>query len=123
MSIQELLNRIAKQTAVYWGSPVAGGYGANTYADPVEILIRWEEATEMVLGKDGKEIQSRAQVYTLQDVDEQGYLYLGELTDLDSDPDDPLIISGAWQIIQFQKTPEFGRTDKFIRKAYLSNEK
>jgi len=119
MSIENFLTRLCKQTAVYWGNPTNNGEGGFTFDEAVEIYCRWEEGVEIMKDVNGKEKVSMAQVYLLQDVDEQGYLYLGDLDDLDSNPDDPMEVDGAYQIMKFAKTPALGRTDDFLRKAYL----
>jgi len=119
MSIADTLIRACVQTAVYWGSPVADGYGGFTFASPVEIACRWEEKTGTFINRKGEQIFSKAYVFTLQDVVERGYLYLGELTDLDSNPDDPKEVDDALEIKRFDKSPALGSTTVFTRKAYL----
>jgi hypothetical protein len=128
--ISTLLTRQCKQVAVYWGNPVKDGQGGFTFAEPVEIYCRWEEMNQIVTDAKGNELTSRALVYTLQDVDEEGYLYLGTLENLyDSMPDaesseggldKPQDIEGAYIIKRFQKVPALGSTTEFVRKAYLT---
>jgi len=125
MAIVDKIQGAMTQTVVYWGTPVPDGNGTYTYNDPTEILCRWEEKTEVISrvgaqGKKGEELVSFAQIFTKQDVDESGYLYLGDLDDLDSAEEAmPETVSGAYRIQQFKKLPEFGSTNKFLRKAYL----
>jgi len=121
MSITELMARGCKQIAVYWGSPVNDGYGTFDYTSPEEIYCRWEDKTQILEERDGTQWVSRAEVYTLEDVDIDGLLYLGRLTDLDSDQEeDPKTIDSVWIIKRFEKTPVLGSTTKFVRKAYLT---
>ena len=77
MSITTLLTDRCTQVAVYWGSPQEDGQGGKTFADPVELYCRWEMLNQIVTDSKGVEFTSRAVVYLLQDVDEEGYLYLG----------------------------------------------
>jgi len=127
MGIADFISGLCKQTAVYWGSPQDDGYGTFTYADPVEIKCRWEEKREVIsmIGDDRKsrEIVSKAQVWVLQDVDEEGYLYLGTLDSTDAltsaEEENPADIDGAYKIQLLEKTPELRGSDKFIRKVYL----
>lgn len=123
MSITTFLQRTCTQTAVYWPSPVEDGYGGQTYGTPEEIKCRWESATNLVrskrLGDNAQEIVCNAEVYVLEDLDEQGWLYLGELDDLDSNPDNPMEVSGAREIQKFEKLPTLGSTTEFLRKAIL----
>jgi len=124
MGIEALIIRMCTQTCVYWGTPVDDGYGGKTFADPVEIKCRWENRTEKIswqgASRLGEEIVSRAQVFTTQDVDELGWLYLGDLDDLDSDEEaDPMDASGAYEIKRFDKTAAMRSTTEFSRVAYL----
>lgn len=126
MSIANYVERLCEQTAVYWGNPQDDGKGGFTYDNPVEIKCRWEDGTEVISTEDkGKvrELVSKAQVWVLQDVDEEGYLYLGTLDSEDAldsaEEDDPSIVDGAYRIRVFEKTPVMRRSDEFIRKVYL----
>ena len=123
MGMESFIARLCVQTAVYWGSPVEDGYGGKTFADPVEVSCRWEDIIESINrvgSRLGEEIVSEAQVYITTDVEEQGYLYLGTLDDLDSDEEaDPTTIEKAYIIRRFDKTPVLRKTDEFLRKAYL----
>ena len=114
-----MLTNVCQQTAVYWGTPVKDGYGAYTFATAVEILCRWEDKTGTFINNKGEQVFSKAEVYTLQDVDENGYLYLGDLDDLASNPDDPMVEDNTFIIKRFDKSPALGSTTVFVRKAYL----
>lgn len=119
--IDNSIVRLCTQTAVYWGTPMNDGYGTFTFKDPVEINCRWEDKKEVYSGSDNKELVSRAVITVLQDLDEEGYLYLGELDDFDSAADisNPKIILKAYEIKRFDKIPELGSTNKYLRKIYL----
>jgi len=119
MSITDTIAAACVQTAVYWGNPVPDGYGSFTFDTPVEIACRWEDRTGTFMSNKGEQIFSKAHVFTTQDVDERGWIYLGELTDLDSDPDDPKIIDNAYEIKRFDKSPSLQSTTEFVRKSYL----
>jgi len=121
--IEKFIQKIAVQTAVYWGSPTNSGYGGYTYATPVEIGVRWEDVKETFVDKEGKETVSRAKIFVTQDLDEDGYLYLGTLDDFDStvDTDAPREIVGCFPIKRFDKIPMIRKTDEFVRLAYLTN--
>jgi hypothetical protein len=111
--------RQLNQTAVYWATPSADGYGGYTWDNPVEISCRWEDTIQVITDSNGEEIVSRAVVYLDQDVDENGVLFLGSLTDLDSTQEaDPMTADSAYRIRRFDKVPNIKGTD-FLRKAYL----
>jgi len=127
MGIQENLDRMCKQKAVYWGNPQNDGQGGFTFDDPVEIDCRWEDMHQVVTDAKGTEITSRALVFLTQDVDEEGMLYLGTLADLNLDDaddssatwDNPKEVEGTYFIKRFQKTPALGGSG-YLRKAYLT---
>jgi len=111
-----------KQTVVYWGNPETTGVGYS-YDNAIEINGRWEDRQEIFIDADGRKQLSQAVVYVDQDVDVNGYLYLGELEDLgDSssamDWSDPQIVSGSYMIRAFKKTPNLKATD-WMRKVWL----
>ena len=117
MSLIQMINRLSVQTAVYWGTPVNDGYGGYTFDDPVEILVRWEDKNVLFKDNTGRELISKAQVFIHSDytVEEEGWLYLGDLDDsgLDSasTPDE---VDGAFQIKRINKIPPIGKTENII---------
>ena len=124
MSIVTNIERLCRQTAVYWANPTSDGEGGYTYDDPVEVKCRWEYTKEVFTriggGNVSEQLISNAIVYVLQDVDEQGLLFLGELDDLDSaDEESPKEVSSVYKIERFDKIPRLGSTTEFIRKVYL----
>ena len=120
MGIEKFLLSISVQTAVYWANPTKDGFGGHSFDDPVEIAVRWQSTQKLVMGDQGVETLSVAEVIVNQDVVPGEYLFLGELTDLDSDEeDDPKAVTGAYRIIAFEKIPMIKKTDEFVRTAYL----
>ena len=122
------ISKMLKQHCVYWGSPVADGYGGFTYADAVQLSCRWEDMEQVILDSKGETITSRALVFLSQDVEVDGMLFKGTLEDLyDSDASDssagavsdPRTIDGAYFIKRFQKTPSVDGVG-LLRKAYLT---
>jgi len=128
MSIETFLTRTCKQVAVYWGAPVEDGYGGKVFANPREIYCRWEELRQVISDAKGNEITSRAVVYVLEDLEEEGMLFLGTLDTLydsatDSsfgEIDDPAALDNVYTIKRFEKVPALGTTTAFLRKAYLT---
>jgi len=122
MGIINLLTRTCTQTAVYWGTPVDDGYGGRSFADPVEISCRWEDKNQKLTASNGEEFISRSRVFVTQDVDERGYLYLGDLDDLDSGEEaDPMTAEGAYEIARFDKVAPMHPVTEFVRTVYLYN--
>ena len=120
MGMESFISRLCVQTAVYWGTPAEDGYGGKTFADPVEISCRWEDTLNVISDSQGNEVVAKAGIYVTQDVDEEGYLYLGTLDDLDSGEEaDPTTVDGAHIIKKFEKIPAHRRANDFLRKVYL----
>jgi len=115
-----------KQTAVYWGNPENDGMGGRTFDEPVELSpddtngVHWKQRQELFIDANGQEKRSQAVVWLAQDVVNGGYLYLGELADLDSDElADPLTVDDAFEIRAFRKIPSVADATRFERKAWL----
>lgn len=121
-----IIRKMRRQKAVYWGSPQPDGYGGTVVAMPVEIDCRWEDVQELIKTANGEEAMSKSQVYVDRDLDEGGYLWLGELDDLPQDPSNPKA-NGADEIMKFGKLPTLKvRTDgldpnanEYLRTAWL----
>ena len=80
------LKKFFNQTAIYWGSPDADGFGGFTFADPVEVKVRWTVKQEKFLSSQGtgngvEEILSRVVVLAETDFDMNGKMILGTLND------------------------------------------
>jgi hypothetical protein len=122
MSIENTLVRLCKQKAVYWGNPTNDGYGGKVFAAPVEINCRWEDRNETFLTNTGNTMVSRSVVYPLIDLDQEGFLALGSLTDFTTaQKADPRLIDAASSVKRFDIVPILGSTTEFIRKAYLTS--
>ncbi len=117
MSIVDNIAKQCVQDVVYWAPSTKDGYGTRSYVAPVAIKGRWENVKELVTANNGEEVISRARVWVLQDVEENGYLFLGAIGAVTPDPKDT---DNTWRIIAFTKLPELGSTDKFSRKAHLN---
>ena len=120
-TIADHISDICIHTAVYWGSPQNNGFGRMTYDDPVEISCFWIDEQETLIDNDGKEWVTKAKVFVLQDIDEQGVLYLGSLSGLtDSQKSDPVAsLDKAREVKRFLKTPSLYDDDTYVRKVIL----
>lgn len=115
--LENLIDRIAVQKAVYWSSPTPDGYGGYTFDDPVELDVRWRNVNKVIATAKDEQYVCKAEVIVKQDVDVGGYICLGSLDEIDSSAD-PYSV-GAYEIVRFDKIPALHRTDEFIRRAYL----
>jgi len=127
--IDSFMQRTCKQTAVYWQPLGTDGYGGKTFYDAVELTppngVHWEDKIQLLQIDDGSQISSRAVVYTIQDIEIEGMLYLGTLDSLyDSAEssagaiDDPLAIDDTYIIKKFEKSPSIN-AGSYVRKAWL----
>lgn len=125
--IEKIAAKFCVQDCVYWGNPQNDGYGGKTYDPPIEIKCRWEDKMEVDIGwlstgHPGNIQVTKASVMVLQDLDTNGYLWLGTLAELNalySDTSDPKLIKEAWAIHRFDRVPMVFKTDEFVRTAYL----
>lgn len=120
MSIENYLKRLCTDIAVYWSDPVTVVDGSFDYATPVEIKCFWREEIKMIRDSDGKEIVSKAAVHVLEDIDDNGMLFHGELDDLSTaEKADPKKRKDAYEIKLFVKTPSIHLVGEYSRKVML----
>jgi len=118
MAIDKFIEKVCVQTAVYWGGASPDGYGGETFSEVEEIDCRWEDKEELTHRDNGQEFISKAEVMVTRDLDVGGWLYLGTLDELDSNPD-PREVDGAFIIGRFDRIPMIFSTTIFVRKAYV----
>lgn len=58
-----LLQKMLKQTLVYWPPAGNDGFGGKTFGEPVEIRCRWLYVNELFVGPQKKEIMSQAKAF------------------------------------------------------------
>ena len=108
-----------RQQAVFWPSPSQDGYGKNTFADPFEIRVRWDNSTESFTNAEGVEETSSAVIFSQDALELQGYLYLGAFEDLSAEQKaDPHLVPAARQIRGYEETPTM-KADFMVKKAFL----
>lgn len=118
MGILNFIDSVCVQTAVYWAKNGRGFAPGKNYADAVEIKCRWDGQQQEVTDSKGEKVICNAKLLLTQNVTLDGYLYLGALADLDSDPQ-PEDIKGAYRILKVKTTPLFKSIDQFVYEAFL----
>jgi hypothetical protein len=115
------LAKYFNQTAVYWGSPENDGFGGYSFADPIEVKVRWTVKQERFLSSQGsgngvEELLSRVTVLAETDFEMLGKMSLTILNDLSSSqlPE----TENALTIMGFEKIPTKDAR-QFLRKVYL----
>jgi len=119
MGVLSFIEKVCVQTAVYWAPAGNSGYG-DSFAAAIEVPCRWDDVSEQIINQNGQEITSEAKLLLTDDVIEGGYMYLGTLDDLDSDPADPREVKKAFSIQQVRRTPLFRSTTQFVYEAFLT---
>jgi len=126
MSLVNFIKRTANRELVYWSTPAVGNDGTNTFPTGVEILGFWTNSEELIRTSQGRELVRATgdtigmNVYVTQDLDSEGMLYLGPLTDLTAaQKADPKKVPSAYEIKRFLKFPVLHHKDQFIRVAKI----
>lgn len=113
--------------AVYWAPTGTDDTGRKTYASPVEVACRWEEAGQEFMDPAGNRRVSTAVVYTNQDTEPLGVLWhstkkvtdtAGSAIDELTDEGNPFANAGAYEIQRFTKLPTLDG-EEFLRASYL----
>lgn len=114
-----ILDTMRKQTCVHWERTGVDDDGQPTFADGVELRVRWEDVNEQYITQDNETLVSRSKVYVARDLAVGDVLWLGSVGDVDdADLDDPFAQRGAYQIRKFDRIPTLKATD-YLRVAWL----
>ena len=112
----QILTKVRKQKAIYWAALGTNSAGRKEYDDPVQIMVRWDDAMTEFVTQDGEKAVSRADVMVGQDIKVGDALMLGVLDDTITD--NPMDHTGAGVVRGWAKTPTLnGR--KALRVCYL----
>lgn len=113
-----LASRVLVQDAVYWAPAGIGDDGSATYGTPIAIKCRWDEMQTQFVAGDGSQRVSLAVVMVDRDLQLDGVLWLGLLTDPGLNQADPFDNAGAYEIQGLSKVAN-RRATKFVRTVYL----
>lgn len=105
--------RYMGQDATYWGPPTRDAFDVLTFPAPTPISVRWEDKAVLFRDAEGQQVMSEAVVYTAQQVETDGFLYLGTSAAVD-----PQQVDGAAEIRQTGRTLNL-RATKRLNKAML----
>lgn len=109
-----MLSRGYTQDITYWAPAGDNRYGDDTFAAPVKLRGRWEDRQEQVYLASGEESVSKAIVFISAEVDEEGYIAIGDHTA----QADPTAVAGAQQIRATASIPSM-RSNEIERRAIL----
>lgn len=93
-------HRNLRQVATVWTKAGEDVFGNHTFTRS-ERACRWEDRSESILSKTGDETVSKAKVFFAEDIDVNGYLFLGTSTAAD-----PSTVANAYEIRQVARVPD-----------------
>lgn len=105
--------RNMNQDITYWKPTTADVFGKKSFEMPKLFKGRWEDRNEMVFDKTGQEVMCKTRIFVCEDVDLDGYIFLGECYE-----PDPLVTQGAFEIRQIAKMPDL-RNMRTLTTVYL----
>lgn len=111
-----MTQRHLNQTLTYWPPAAAGAtniYGKPASGSPVQYSCRWEDRSEQIQGKGGEQFVSKSRVFLNEQVEIDGYVYLGT-----SAASDPSLVDGAQEIQQVARQPDL-RNIRSLTVLYL----
>lgn len=103
-----LIERMRKQTAIYWAPISIDEQGDPTYDEPIEIACRWVDTQKNVTTPEGETFASTSTIYVDRDLVLHGRLMLGELdSETPSDPND----ANSVEIMVKKNSPNIRNTE------------
>lgn len=106
-----IINRMRRQTAVYWPPDGKDRHGQPRYGTPVELRVRWEDDA-VIQQRNG--VENRKEFFTRVFVDSTpaigGVLWYGTIATI-QDTEDPLKNPGAFKIARFSTIPNLRATE------------
>jgi len=96
------------------------GFGVKTFSAGVEISVRWQEKSVVILDQNGEEVTARATVYHAGTIALGDYLYLGSLSALDSAQGvDPAQVATAYEVKAIMETPSTTDATRTVKAVML----
>jgi len=117
-SIARVVLRFTKQVLVYWEKIADDQYGKPTFAQPIEVNVRWEDKEQEVISPDGRKIWSKAYILLIQPLLVGSWVWLGSinqnplhptdawLTQLPTYPNLPTVNQGGREVRLLRTTPD-----------------
>ena len=110
-------SRSLNQDITYWAPSTSGetnDFGHPIFSTPTLIKGHWQDKVQQIRKSTGVEVVSMAEVHVDRDVDESGYLALGDFTE-EADPES---VEEAREIQTVLKTADLRNLDH-ERRAFL----
>lgn len=121
-----IIDTMRKADAVYWpviknelGGIISDANGNPRFDIARQIKVYWMQSSELLDVGGGQAKMSKGRVYTGEDIDEGGMMFLGTLDDVPPGRiDSPREIQKASQVIRFDKVATI-KGDQWVRVAYV----
>ncbi len=78
-SLSTVIARFSQQTVVYWQKTGSDSHGKPTYANPVELKVRFEDKQQEVIMPDQRKVVSKGYYLTVNELVVGSIVYLGTL--------------------------------------------
>lgn len=111
-----IIKKMRKQDAIWWAAGPKDEFGAITFAFPVQIKCRWEDAEGQIVNAQEEITAGMSTVYVDRDMKIGDKLKLGLLDT--GTPPDPKEDREAFEIQGWQKIPNL-KAKEFLRVAHL----
>lgn len=120
MSLDTLIERTCKQTAVLWSYIGPDGIGGSEYGNPEEVKVRWSEEATVVEDNNGQEFVSRARILFTSPVSRKSRIMLGTLADItDAEEADPSQVESSFEIRRIDRRPRLGQNGFTIMEGWI----
>lgn len=121
MGLLKFVESVCVQTAIYWEPTGTDGFGRRTYADPVEVRVRWDDVAEVFSGTDGVQVVSNAVILSPDVMKSEGWIFLGSFADFtdESHTLSPEQVPGSYEIKKVQLNPLFRSKNEFVRQYWV----
>lgn len=120
MSIISFIDKVCVQTAVYWAPGTLTGYGDTRSWTCTEVKVRWDDETEVITNRYGKQVVSNAQILINDDLNTEGIIFLGTKASLSAQQQsNPLLVDKAFPIQKISKNPLFKSATKFVYTVFV----
>lgn len=113
------ITRYCRTPAIYWEPIGSDGRGRFLLKEPVEILVRWEDAAGIIVSRTQGEWRPAVKLITPLLLKEYGKIMLGTLADLQStDPNAQVDQTQVLSIGVASSTPD-ARARRVLYQAYI----
>lgn len=112
-----IIKECQKDRLTYWAYSGADEYGQPTYANPVTMTCRWDEAQKQVFAEDGSPVFSKIELITERKLLLKSLVRKGQLT-VHQHQQAPRTLDGVHEILMVEETPMLKTRSVTLFEAY-----